>query len=236
MGRIGRLRPRGPLWRNRDFMWLWAAQSVSQLGSQISGLAIPLVAILVLDASTFEVAVLAVVGWAPFFFFSLPAGAWIDRLRRRPILIAADWGRALALGSIPLAYLLDAMTLTQLSAGRCARHVARTPVRGRRRGDRCVGGCTAPALLALAADQGDRRCRGTRAALQRTVSGQRLGVGSVPAAANPASWPEGEDQGTARVRERARRLRPSSSRAASVMNASSCPGSPPPAVLCWSAS
>lgn len=95
-------------------MWLWAAQTVSQLGSQISGLAIPLVAILVLGASTFEVAVLTVLGWAPFFFISLPAGAWIDRLPRRPILIAADWGRAVALASIPLAYVFDAMTLPQL--------------------------------------------------------------------------------------------------------------------------
>jgi MFS family permease len=109
-----RFRLRGDLWRNRDFMWLWAAQTVSQFGSQISGLAIPLVAILTLDASTFEVAVLAVLAWAPFFLFSLPAGAWIDRLPRRPILIVADWGRALALTSIPLAYVFDVMTLAQL--------------------------------------------------------------------------------------------------------------------------
>ena len=109
-----RFRLRGDLWRNRDFMWLWAAQTVSQFGSQISSLAIPLVAILTLDASTFQVSVLVVVGWAPFFLFSLPAGAWIDRLPRRPILVASDWGRALALASIPLAYFLDAMTLAQL--------------------------------------------------------------------------------------------------------------------------
>ena len=109
-----RFRLRGDLWRNRDFMWLWAAQTVSQFGSQISSLAIPLVAILTLDASTFQVSVLAVVGWAPFFLFSLPAGAWIDRLPRRPILVASDWGRALALASIPLAYFFDAMTLAQL--------------------------------------------------------------------------------------------------------------------------
>ena len=111
---VGRPRLRGALWRNPDFIWFWAAQTVSQFGSQISGLAIPLVAILVLDASTFEVAVLTVLGWAPFFFFSLPAGAWIDRLSRRPILIVADWGRAAALASVPLAYVFDAMTLTQL--------------------------------------------------------------------------------------------------------------------------
>ena len=111
---FARLKPSGVLWRNRDFMWLWAAQTVSQFGSQISSLAIPLVAILTLDASTFQVSVLVVVGWAPFFLFSLPAGAWIDRLPRRPILVASDWGRALALASIPLAYFLDAMTLAQL--------------------------------------------------------------------------------------------------------------------------
>jgi MFS family permease len=111
-----RVRLRGDLWRNRDFIWLWAAQTVSQFGSQISSLAIPLVAILTLEASTFEVAVLAVVGWAPFFLFSLPAGAWIDRLPRRPILVVSDWGRAAALATVPLAYVLDAMTLAQLYA------------------------------------------------------------------------------------------------------------------------
>jgi MFS family permease len=113
-GPLTRLRPRGALWRNRDFLWLWGAQSVSQLGSQITALALPLVAILVLDASAFEVAALGVVEWLPFFVFSLPAGAWIDRVSRRPILIAADWGRALALASVPLAYLVDVLTLGQL--------------------------------------------------------------------------------------------------------------------------
>lgn len=109
-----RLRPRGALWHNRDFLWLWTAQSVSQFGSEITSLALPLVAIIVLDASTFEVAALAVVDWLPFFVFSLPAGVWIDRLPRRPIMIAADWGRAVALVSVPLAYLFDVLTLGQL--------------------------------------------------------------------------------------------------------------------------
>ena len=111
-----RLRPRGALWRNRDFRRFWAAQTVSQFGSEITGLALPLLAILVLHASTFEVAALAVVDWLPFFLFSLPAGVWIDRLPRRPILIVADLGRAAVLGSIPLAYLLDVLTLGQLYA------------------------------------------------------------------------------------------------------------------------
>ena len=108
------LRPRGALWHNADFRRLWAAQTISQLGSEITGLALPLVAILVLDASTFQVAALAVVDWLPFFLFSLPAGVWIDRLPRRPILITADIGRAAVLGSIPLAYFLDVLTLGQL--------------------------------------------------------------------------------------------------------------------------
>ncbi len=103
-----------PLWRNRDFVRLWSGQTVSQFGSEVTNLALPFVAILVLKASTFEVAALAVVDTLPFVLFSLPAGVWVDRLRRRPILIAADWGRALALGSIPVAFAAGALTLVQL--------------------------------------------------------------------------------------------------------------------------
>jgi MFS family permease len=109
-------RPRGLLWRNGDFLRLWSAQTVSELGSQVTGLALPLAAILVLKASTFEVAALGVVEFLPFVLFSLPAGVWVDRLRRRPILIVADWGRAAALASIPLAYVAGALTLGQLYA------------------------------------------------------------------------------------------------------------------------
>jgi MFS family permease len=111
-----RLRRRGALWRNRDFLNLWAAQTVSQFGSHVSSLAIPLVAIIALEASAFEVSVLTALGWLPFFAFSLPVGVWVDRLPRRPLLIAADWGRAFALASIPLAYFLDVMTIGQLYA------------------------------------------------------------------------------------------------------------------------
>jgi MFS family permease len=108
------LRPRGPLWRNPDFLNFWAAHTVSQFGSQVSALALPLVAILVLDASAFQVAALGVVEFLPWVLLSLPAGVWVDRLWRRPILIASDCGRAAALASIPLAYFLDVLTLGQL--------------------------------------------------------------------------------------------------------------------------
>jgi len=109
-------RPRGPLWHNGDFLLLWSAQSVSQTGSQVTGLALPLAAILVVHATTFQVASLNVVDLLPFVLFSLPAGVWVDRLRRRPLMIAADWGRAVALGSIPIAYAAGGLSLAQLFA------------------------------------------------------------------------------------------------------------------------
>jgi MFS family permease len=102
------------LWRNGDFLRLWSAQTISQFGSEITALALPLVALLVLDASAFEVAALATVEWAPWLLFSLPAGAWVDRVHRRPVLILADLGRGVALLSVPIAYALDALTLWQL--------------------------------------------------------------------------------------------------------------------------
>ena len=106
--------PRGGLWRHGDFLRLWTGETISQFGSQISQLAIPLTAILVLDATAFEVAALTTVEFLPFIIFTLPAGVWVDRMRRRSILIAGDVVRALLLGSIPIAYVLDALTLGQL--------------------------------------------------------------------------------------------------------------------------
>jgi MFS family permease len=108
--------PRGGLWRHPDFLRLWGSQSVSQLGSQISVLAIPLAAVLVVDASAFQVALLGAAVMAPWLLFALPAGVWVDRLPRRPILVIADLGRAVALASIPLAYALDVLTMAQLYA------------------------------------------------------------------------------------------------------------------------
>jgi MFS family permease len=108
--------PRGGLWRHRDFLHLWSAQTISQFGSQISALALPLAAILVLEASAFEVALLGTVEFLPFLLFSLPAGVWVDRLRRKPILVVADLIRSGLLASIPVAYALDALTIWQLYA------------------------------------------------------------------------------------------------------------------------
>jgi MFS family permease len=109
-----RLRRPGGLWGHRDFRNLWAAETISVFGSQIDDLAIGFVAILALDASAFEIALLGTLNFAPFILLTLPAGVWVDRLRRRPILIGADFARAGLLASIPAAYALDVLTLPQL--------------------------------------------------------------------------------------------------------------------------
>jgi MFS family permease len=104
------------LWRHSDFLRLWGASTISQLGSQVTLLALPLAAVLVLDASAFQVALLTTFDFLPFLLFGLPAGVWVDRLARRPVVIATDVGRAVALLTIPLAYALDVLTLGQLYA------------------------------------------------------------------------------------------------------------------------
>lgn len=107
-------RPTGALWSNADFIKLWAGQSISELGSQVSQLAIPIVAAIALHASPIVFSLLAVFGFLPFILFALPAGAWVDRMRRRRILIVGDAARALLLATIPLAYWLGALTIWQL--------------------------------------------------------------------------------------------------------------------------
>jgi MFS family permease len=106
--------PRGGLWRHPDFLKLWSAETISQFGSTIDDIAFALVAILVLDASAFEVAALGTVLFLPFILFTLPAGVWVDRLPRRPILIVGDFGRAVLYASVPIAYVADVLTLWQL--------------------------------------------------------------------------------------------------------------------------
>jgi len=107
-------RPSGGLWSHRDFLKLWTGQTISEFGSQVSQLAIPAVAILTLKATPFQVAALETVVFLPFLILTLPAGVWVDRWRRRWILIGGDFGRAVLLATIPLTYALGDLTLTQL--------------------------------------------------------------------------------------------------------------------------
>jgi MFS family permease len=105
---------RPTLWRHRDFMKLWTGETISQFGTQVSALAIPLIAALTLHVTPFEFGLLATVEFLPFILISLPAGVWVDRMRRRPILIIGDLGRAASLLSIPIAAAFGALTIWQL--------------------------------------------------------------------------------------------------------------------------
>jgi MFS family permease len=115
-GGLRRLRPRGAVWHRGDFVRLWTASTVSNLGTQVTLLAVPFVAIKTLHATTLEVAALGAAGSAPLLLFGLPAGAWVDRLRKRPVMIAADLGCCAALGSIPIARAAGVLTIWQLFA------------------------------------------------------------------------------------------------------------------------
>lgn len=102
------------LWRHPDFVKLWLGQTVSRFGSQIGGTALSLTAVLALAATPVQMGLLAALGAAPVLIAGLFVGVWVDRLHRRPIMIAADAGRALALTSIPLAAALGHLRLAHL--------------------------------------------------------------------------------------------------------------------------
>jgi MFS family permease len=105
---------RSSLWRQGDFMKLWTGQTISQFGDEITLLALPFVAIVTLGADAIEMGILGVVRFLPWIAFTLPAGVWVDRMRRRPILIGADLVRAAVLASIPLAFLGGWLTMIQI--------------------------------------------------------------------------------------------------------------------------
>jgi MFS family permease len=104
------------LWRDRRFATLWTGQTVSLVGSQVTHFALPFVAALSLGASAAQMGLLAAAEYAPSVALGLIAGVWIDRLRRRPILIAADLGRAVLLATIPAAALAGLLRIEQLYA------------------------------------------------------------------------------------------------------------------------
>ncbi|HEX5572125.1 MAG TPA: MFS transporter, partial [Ktedonobacterales bacterium] len=100
------------LWRHPDFLKLWTGQSVSVFGSLITKVALPIVAVLTLHADAAQVALIYAAQVAPTLVFGLAAGALADRVRRRPLLIAADVGRALTLASVPVAAATGSLSLT----------------------------------------------------------------------------------------------------------------------------
>lgn len=101
---------------HHDFRQLWIGETISQFGTQISLIALPYLAVTILDANEFEMGVLTALEFAAFLLIGLPAGAWVDRWRRQRVLVCADILRAVALGSLPAAYFLDMLSLYQLFA------------------------------------------------------------------------------------------------------------------------
>lgn len=106
----------GTLWRDTDFVKFWSAETLSLLGSQISLVAIPLLAVTSLDVTPFEMGVLNAAQFAPFLLLTLVAGIWVDKHRRLPMLIGTNFGRAVLFGLIPLAMALKMLNVGLLSA------------------------------------------------------------------------------------------------------------------------
>ena len=124
------LRPREGLWGHADFLKLWTGQSISEFGSQISQLAIPWLAAVGLHATPFAFSLLGVLGFLPFILFALPAGVWVDRLRRKPILIVGDSARALLLALIPVLWALGVLQIWHLLVLQFAIEVKTATLRG----------------------------------------------------------------------------------------------------------
>jgi len=108
------VRGRPGLWSNRDFLKLWAGETVSLFGSEVTPLAFPLVAVLLLNATPFEVGLLNAAQFAPFLLLSLLAGVWVDRLPRKPLLVAVNLCSAVVVGVIPLLAALGSLHMVAL--------------------------------------------------------------------------------------------------------------------------
>jgi MFS family permease len=105
----------GPLWHHGDFLRLWAGDTASQLGSSFGGIALPYLAVTILAASSFQMGMLGTLQGLGFLIIGLPAGALVDRWRKRTVMLAADLGRAALLLSLTAAWWLDWLTFTQLA-------------------------------------------------------------------------------------------------------------------------
>lgn len=102
------------IFRVGDFRWLFAAAAVSKLGTRISYVALPLVAVVTLHASPGQVGLLGMLSTVAFLIVGLPAGAWLDTVRRRPVMVSADVTRAALLASVPLGWWLGFLSIHQL--------------------------------------------------------------------------------------------------------------------------
>src|SRR5215813_11316354 len=104
------------LWRNPEFMKLWTSLTITSFGAQVTNLALPLTAAVLLQATPWQMGVLVALETIPFALVSLHAGVLIDRIRKLPIIIAADIGRAIALLAIPVAAYFGVLSIEILYA------------------------------------------------------------------------------------------------------------------------
>jgi predicted MFS family arabinose efflux permease len=102
------------IWRNPDFVKFWVGETVSVFGSAVTALALPLTAVVVLKATPAQMGLLVAAGYVPFLLVGLLAGVWVDRFRRRPILLSADIAKAILLGSIPVAAFAGRLAMGQI--------------------------------------------------------------------------------------------------------------------------
>lgn len=102
------------LWGHPDFRRLWVGDTISQFGANVGMTVIPLLAVGVLNATPFEMGLLAAASTIAFLLIGLPAGVWVDRMRRKPLMIAMDVARAALMVSVPVAWWLDLLDLPQL--------------------------------------------------------------------------------------------------------------------------
>ncbi|WP_377268897.1 MFS transporter [Peterkaempfera sp. SMS 1(5)a] len=107
--------PRGGLLRrHRDFRLLWCGETTGKFGGAVTGVAMPLVAVSTLHAGTLEVSLLSAAAWLPWLLIGLPVGAWVDRMRRRPIMLIADAVSLLVFAAVPVAAWCGALSITGL--------------------------------------------------------------------------------------------------------------------------
>jgi MFS family permease len=114
---------RAGLWSHPDFLKLWAGQTISLVGTEITRIAFPLTAVILLHATPAQMGFLGAAQFVPFLLVGFFAGTWVDRWRQRPILLWTNLGRAVLLGSIPAAALLHQLGMTQLYVVGCANGV-----------------------------------------------------------------------------------------------------------------
>ena len=111
-----KLKLSGNLWHHRDFTRFWFSDTVSQFGSQFSGFALPVLAVLSFNATPLDIGILTALAIVPYPLLGLFVGVWADRFRKRRIMVVCNFGRMFSLASVPVGFVLGTLSLDQLFA------------------------------------------------------------------------------------------------------------------------